>query len=73
MNKAKEYMLKVDQSNRTVNAYWQHVLSFRWNHGIDLSKGYADVVNSITPEDIQQMARQIKQGDRIAVVMSTPQ
>lgn len=73
VNKAKEYMLKVDQSNRTVNAYWQHVLSFRWNHGIDLSKGYADVVNSITPEDIQQMARQIKQGDRIAVVMSTPQ
>ena len=73
INKAKEYLLKVDQSNRTVNEYWLDVMGYRWNHGIDKSKGYEELVNGITGKDIQDMAKQIKAGDRIAVVMSTPE
>ena len=72
INKAKEYLLKVDQSNRTVNEYWLDMLGYRWNHGYDKSKGFEELVNGITPKDIQEMAKKIKAGDRIAVVMSTP-
>ena len=72
INKAKEYLLKVDQSNRTVNEYWLDILGYRWNHGYDKSKGFEEMINGITPKDIQEMAKKIKAGDRIAVVMSTP-
>ena len=72
INKAKEYLLKIDKSNRTVNEYWLDILGYRWNHGYDKSKGFEQLINSITAKDIQDMAKRIKAGDRIAVVMSTP-
>ncbi|HBG40047.1 MAG TPA: peptidase M16 [Porphyromonadaceae bacterium] len=73
IDKAKEYLLKVYQSNLTLNRYWQYVMSYQWNHGVDISKDYAAIVNDITAKDIQQFARNIMEnGDRIAVIMTTP-
>ncbi len=73
VNKVKEYLLKVYEGNITVNRYWQYCLSYKWNHnGEDYHKGYVDMINSISPKDIQQMAQYIrKNGSRILVTMST--
>lgn len=74
INKVKEYLLKVYQNNLTVNRYWQYVMSYKWNHGVDISKDYDTIVSSITEKDIQQFAQNIiERGDRIAVIMTTPE
>lgn len=73
VNKVKEYLLKVYEGNITVNRYWQYCLSYKWNHnGEDYDKGYAEMIRSISPKDVQQMAQHILQtGSRILVTMST--
>lgn len=74
INKVKEYLLKVYQSNLNINRYWQYVMSYKWNHGIDISKDYDIIVNSISTKDIQRFAQNITEnGDRIAVIMTTPE
>lgn len=73
VDKVKEYMLKVHQSNQTSNRYWQYVMSFEWNHGYNLDKDYDNLVRSITVKDVQNMAKSIKAGDRLLVVMSSPE
>ncbi|MBQ8711463.1 MAG: insulinase family protein [Prevotella sp.] len=75
IDKVKEYLIKVCQGNREVNQYWQYVLSYEWNHpGEKYDDGYIEMVRSITPKEVQDMARHLKeQGDRILVVMSTPE
>ena len=74
IDKVKEYLIKVCKGNREANQYWQYVLSYEWNHpGEKYDDGYIEMVRSITPAEVQQMARHLKQeGDRILVVMSTP-
>lgn len=73
IDKVKEYLIKVCKSNREVNKYWQFAMSYNWNHpGEDYDRDYIEMVRSITPKEIQDMARQISQGDRILVVMSSP-
>lgn len=73
VDKVKEYLLKVYQSNLSMNQYWQYVMSYKWNHGEDISKNYEATVNSITVKDIQEFAQNIvEKGSRIAVIMSTP-
>lgn len=73
IDKVKEYLVKVCESNRGVNKYWQYAMSYNWNHpGEDFDKNYIEMVRSITPTEIQEMAREISQGDRIVVVMTSP-
>lgn len=70
MDKIKEYMMKVIQGNRTVNKYWQYVLSYEWNHGIDYDGSYDTVLKSITPKDIQNLALLLKKGQRLECDMT---
>lgn len=71
IDKAKEYIIKTHRSNIHVNEYWQYALSYEWNHGINMTRGYEDIVNSVTAGDIQEMVRNIRNGYRLAVVMTT--
>lgn len=71
VDKAIEYLRKVHQSNRTVNQYWQYVLSYEWNHGIDLDGTYDATLDSITVKDIQNMAHILKKGQRLECDMTT--
>lgn len=71
--KVKEYLLKIDHSNRSVNSYWQYVLSYEWNHGFSYSEGYIQEIKNITANDIQTMAKKLLNGSQIKVVMSSPQ
>lgn len=70
VNKVKEYLLKTIQGNRTVNEYWQFVMSYEWNHNADYDEPYEQVLNSITLKDIQQMAKKIKAGQRLECDMT---
>jgi len=71
VDKVKEYLLKVYQTNLTTNRYWQYAMSYKWNHGVDMSKGYDAIVKSITVKDVQNFAQNvIKNGSRIAVIMT---
>ena len=68
----KEYLIKVCEGNRTVNKYWQYAMSYEWNHGGEkYDEGYIEMVRSITPKEVQEMAQRIKNGDRILVVMTS--
>ncbi len=74
LGKVKEYMLKIHESNQQVNAYWLYDMTFRLNHpGMEYSKAYAGMVESITVDDIRKMAKEmIRQNNRILVTMTTP-
>ena len=72
IDKVKEYLIKVCEGNRTVNKYWQYAMSYEWNHGGEkYDEGYIEMVRSITPKEVQEMAQRIKNGDRILVVMTS--
>lgn len=72
IDKVKEYLIKVCEGNRTVNKYWQYAMSYEWNHdGEKYDEGYIEMVRSITPKEVQEMAQRIKNGDRILVVMTS--
>ena len=72
IEKVKEYLIKVCEGNRTVNKYWQFAMSYEWNHGGEkYDDGYIEMIRSITPKEVQEMARQIKAGDRIVVAMTS--
>ena len=72
IDKVKEYLIKVCEGNRTVNKYWQYAMSYEWNHGGEkYDDGYIEMIRSITPKEVQEMARQIMAGDRIVVAMTS--
>lgn len=68
-NKVKEYLLKKNAEDVMENNYWMNVISMKERFNQDNYTGYQDVVNSITPEAIQNFAKQIlSSGNRIEVV-----
>ena len=72
-NKVRENLLKIDEGNRSANAYWEYVLINKWFTGVDFSKNYKETLNSITLADIQQLMKELlNSGNCVTVVMSTP-
>lgn len=73
LSKVKEYLGKVLESNRMVNQYWLYVHNQEWFTGVNLDKGYEDVLASISAKDVQDYASDLlQQNNRIEVVMSSP-
>ena len=74
MQKVKEYMLKKYADNQKENAYWMNNLNdYFYYGGLDMTKGYTEMVNSITPQEIQKFASALlKQGNEIEVTMTVP-
>lgn len=71
--KVKEYLRKTLESNRTVNQYWMYIYNQEWFTGVNLDKGYEDVLAGITAKDVQEFAaNMLNQNNRIQVVMSSP-
>lgn len=69
--KVKEYMRKVIDSNRTVNQYWIYIHNQEWFTGVNLDKGYEDILDGITAQDVRDFAaNMINQNNRIQVVMN---
>ena len=70
MSKVREYLLKQYDQVAITNDYWTYVAWHELDDDADFDAGYCDMVRSITPQDVQQMARKlISQGRCIEVTM----
>lgn len=73
LNKVKEYLQKVLVGNRKVNDYWIYIQQQEWFTGLNLDRGYDETLNSITVDDVKQLANEmLNQRNFIQVVMSSP-
>ena len=74
MQKIKEYMLKKHNDNQKENAYWLNNLKNFCYTGVDMTKDYVALINSITAKDVQDFAAGLlKQGNKVTVVMTMPE
>ena len=74
LGKIKEYMLRSHQEDLKDNGYWMTSLVSKTRYNQEFVEGYEDCVQSITIEDIKQLAQQIfGSGNRLVVGMETPQ
>ena len=74
LGKIKEYMLRSHQENLKDNDYWMESMISKTRFGKDFVEGYEDCVQSVTVEDIKQMAKHIfGAGNKLVVGMETPQ
>ncbi|MCM1292264.1 MAG: insulinase family protein [Bacteroides sp.] len=69
--KIKQYMIKSYDQNKNDNSYWLTVLHVYDKFGRDMHNGYTDIVESLTPADIAEFARNyIVNANRIQLEMS---
>ena len=74
LNKVKEYMLKKHSEDLKENGYWLNSIDEYLYTGIDPVKDYEQIINSITPKDVQQFANELlKQKNQITVSMISPE
>ena len=70
----KEYMLKKYKDAQKENSYWLGNLDEYFYTGIDYTKDYETLVNSITAKDVQEfLAKLMKQNNEIQVIMTVPE
>ena len=68
LQKVKEYKLKKHAEDMESNRYWMSAIQDNVRDGINMMKGYDELVNSITGEDIAKMVKTILIGYRKEVV-----
>ena len=74
MQKIKEYMLKKYKDAQKENGYWLNNMDEYLYTGIDYTKDYETLVNSITAKDVQEfLAKLMKQNNEIQVIMTVPE
>lgn len=70
MNKVKKYLKKQYQQMIITNDYWSYVIWHELDDDTDFDKDYYKMVDSLTSEEVQQMAQTLlKQNHRIEVTM----
>lgn len=68
-NKVKEYLLKKHQEDVMENGYWMNQITMLERFNKNLSDGYEQTLNALTPEDIRMMAQHLlSSGNRIQMV-----
>ena len=70
--KIKEFFAKQHPDEIKQNSYWSNTIGTFHNSGYDFTTGYMDVVNSITSEDLQAMAKLILEENNIVKVIMDP-
>ena len=74
MQKIKEYMLKKYADNQKENSYWMNQMENYLVLGVDMTKDYEALVNSITAQDVAAFAKTLlNQGNKLTVVMTVPE
>jgi len=68
LKKVKEYLTKQYGQAVITNDYWNYVIYNHLRYGIDYDKDYLRMVNDLTPNDLQQMARRIVNSHRRIIV-----
>lgn len=70
MDKVKKYLRKQYDQMAITNDYWSYVIWHQLDDEADFDKDYKKMVDDMTAEDIQQMARELlRQDHRIEVTM----
>ena len=64
MQKVKEYLLKQYDQAVITNDYWNYIIYSQLRYDVDLDKDYKQMVNAVTPQDIQQIAKNILNSNR---------
>ena len=73
LSKIKEYMLRSHQEDLKDNGYWMNRLVSLTRYDQDFVTGYEECVQSVTIEDIKQVAKLIfGSGNKLVVGMETP-
>lgn len=73
LNKFKEFNLKKFDENRTDNAAWMHYLKSYYQSGDNFYDGYAERINSLTSNDIKDLAAKMFGKDNVIKVIMMPQ
>ena len=67
-------MLKKHADNQKENSYWMNQMEDYLVLGIDMTKDYEALVNSITAQDVAAFAKALlDQGNKLTVVMTVPE
>lgn len=70
LEKVKKYLLKAYQQSIITNSYWDYVIYNYLRNGIDFYTGYEELLNGITAQDVQQIAKDmLKSNRRIEITM----
>lgn len=73
MQKIKEYMLKKYKDSQKENSYWLNNMDEYFYTGVDCTKNYEALLNSITAKDVQHfLGNLLKENNKIQVVMTAP-
>ena len=68
LKKVKEYKIKKHAEDLENNRYWMNCIQTQLRDGINMMKGYDELVNSITGQDLADLAKTILQGYHKEVV-----
>ena len=70
MQKIKEYLVKQYQQNAITNDYWSYIIWHELNDDTDFDTGYCDMVQKMTSEQVQRMAKRLLDAhQRIEITM----
>ena len=73
MVKVREYLNRTYTENLKKNGYWSSIIQNKVRRGLDFHTGYLEFVNSVTPADVQAVAKKVfMSGNRIEVGMTSP-
>lgn len=73
VQKVKEYLNRTYVENQKKNGYWSSIIQTKVRRDLDFHTGYLEFVNSVTPADIQALAKKVfLSGNRIEVGMTSP-
>ena len=74
VNKAKEYLLKTFKQNQRENGFWMNRIASIVRRNYAPAENYEQIVGSITPSNVKQMATTIMaEGNRVRVIMEPEQ
>ena len=68
-DKAVKNLQKTIPENRQRNAYWSSMLLQNARYGFDYDKEYEAAVNALTPEQVQNAAKELLNGNLVELVM----
>ena len=74
MQKVREHLLKSYNDDQRQNDYWLKNFNEYFYTGVDKTKDYLSILNSITGKDVQVFVNDlIQQKNRIQIIMTTPE
>ena len=68
LKKVKEFLVKKNAEDLENNRYWMNSITTQERDGYNPMKGYTDIINGITAEDVANMAKAVLKGYKKEVV-----